>query len=224
MYRFQGLVEELFVNHLLVPPAHDQQALAIHQRILRQLLQRLVQRKHLGDLRRELMQAIDDLVPPLRQRDLVFRQLQGHHDERDVLRRVRLARCRFSRRALTSTRYNTHLGRSHTDFRTSVDVDTAVGLTGHGASDGVHDTDAERTTLQAVPHGQDRVGRLAGLGDEHADVVTEDRCLAIQEIGGQLDGYGDLRQFLKDSSCLSHCIVSPAVQGRLERRLTATAE
>lgn len=79
-----------------------------------------------------------------------------------------------------------YLGGCDTDFRTSVDVDTAVRLTRDGASDSVGDTDTESTTLEAVSHGEDSVGSLSRLRDEDADVVPEDRSLAIQEVTCQL--------------------------------------
>jgi hypothetical protein len=77
-----------------------------------------------------------------------------------------------------------------------------VGLAGDGGSDSVGDSDAESTTLEAVSHGQDSIGGLSGLGDEDANIVTEDGSLAIQEITGQFGRDWDLGQLLKDRARL----------------------
>lgn len=42
------------------------------------------------------METIDDLVATFGQGDAIFRQLKSHHDERNVLGRVRLMTTQFS--------------------------------------------------------------------------------------------------------------------------------
>ena len=46
----------------------------------------------------------------------------------------------------------------------------------------------------------ERIGGLTRLGDEDAGVVTEDRCLSIEEVRGKLDRDGDLGQLLEDTT------------------------
>ena len=98
----------------------------------------------------------------------------------------------------TSKQHGTDLSRRDTNFGASVDVDTAVGLTRDRRTDSVDDTDAERTSLQAVAESKDRVGSLTTLADEHTDIVTEDRRLPVKEVRGKLNGDGDLCELLED--------------------------
>jgi hypothetical protein len=49
-------------------------------------------------------------------------------------------------------------------------------------SDGIDNTQAQRSTLETVSHGQDRVGRFTRLRDEDSDIVSEDGRAAVQEI------------------------------------------
>jgi len=74
----------------------------------------------------------------------------------------------------------TYFGRGN--FRAGVDVNTAVCFTRDGRTDSVDNTHAECATLQIIPHGQDRVGGLSDLTNEHADVIAENRCLPVQEV------------------------------------------
>ena len=142
-----------------------------------------------ADLTGELVQAVDDGVPARRHRQAVLRELNRHHDERDVLRSV-------------------GLGRGDTNLRAGVDVDTAVRLARDGRTDDVDDTDVERAALEAVAHREDRVGRLSRLRNKDANVVTEDRGLAVEEVGSQLDRDRNLRQLLKDRAGLIEGMVS----------------
>lgn len=121
----------------------------------------LVRTEDLVDLGRKLVKAVDDLVPALCEGYAILRQLKSHHNKCDILRGIRLWGP-----ALASDldpkdnvgRVFTHLGGRDTDFRTSVDVDTAVSLSRDGTSDSVDDTDAESTALKAITHSEDCVG------------------------------------------------------------------
>ena len=92
------------------------------------------------------------------------------------------------------------LGGGDTDLGTGVDVNTAVGEERDGRTDSVDDTNSQSTTLQAVAESTEGVGSLTGLRNEHAGVVTEDWCLTVKEVGGQLDGNGDLGKLLEDTT------------------------
>lgn len=81
---------------------------------------------------------------------------------------------------------------------------TTVGLTGDCASDDVYDTDVEGTTLETVPHGEDGVGGLSGLGDKDTDVIPEDGRLAVEEVRCQFDRDRDFGEFLEDGAGLCH--------------------
>ena len=77
---------------------------------------------------------------------------------------------------------------------------TAVGEKRDGRTDNVDDTHGQGTTLQAVAESHQRVSGLTGLRNENAGIVTEDRGLAIQEVGGKLDADGDLSQLLENTT------------------------
>ena len=51
------------------------------------------------------------------------------------------------------------------------------------------------------PQSHKSIGRLPGLGDEEAHVVTEDWSVAVQEVRGQVHHDGQLRQFLQELPC-----------------------
>lgn len=50
-------------------------------------------------------------------------------------------------------------------------------------ADSVDDTQTQGTTLQAVSHGEDGVGGLTRLRDKDGNVVAEDGCSAVKEVG-----------------------------------------
>ena len=50
-------------------------------------------------------------------------------------------------------------------------------------ADGINDTQTQGTALQAVSHGEDGVGGLTRLRDKDGDVVAEDGCSAVKEVG-----------------------------------------
>lgn len=121
-----------------------------------------------------------------------------------------------------NSRRKTHLSGSDTNFRTSVDVDTAVGLTRDGRADSVDDTHAECTTLQAIPHRQDGIGGLTALADEHTDIITENGGLPVEEVRSKLNTRGDLRQLLEDRTSGNARVV--ARSARAEHDAAATAD
>lgn len=153
---------------VLVAATHDEQRALLAQRRICERLVLAVVLEDLLDLAGELVEAVDDGVATGRERDAVLRELDRHHDERNVLRRV-------------------GLGRRDTDLGACVDVYAAVRLARDGGANHVDDSDVERAALEAVAHGEDRVGRLAGLRDEDAHVVAEDGRLAVEEVGRELD-------------------------------------
>jgi hypothetical protein len=200
------LQRRLEAGRVLISSSHDQQRPLLAQRRLRQRLELLVVQQDLLDLTRQLVQSVDDGVPPDRERDAVLRQLNRPHDESNVLRRV-------------------GLGRRDTDFRSGVDVDTAVRFTRDGRTDDVDDSDVERAALEAVAHGEDRVGRFARLRDKDADIVAEDGRLAIEEVGSELNRDRDLGQLLEDRAGLPGRETSAFALGApARRRLTAKHE
>lgn len=129
------------------------------------------------------MQTIDNLLTSSFLGYRVIRELEGDHDERNVLRSV----C---------------LGGGDTDFRTSVDVDTAVSFSRQRRTNGVDDTETQGASLQTVSHGENGVGSFTRLGNEDGNIISEDGCPSIQKVRGQLDSDRDLCQFFKDGSDL----------------------
>lgn len=102
----------------------------------------------------------------------------------------------------------THLGRRNTNFRTGIDVNTAVSFARKCGSDSVDNTDAKGSALHAVTKSEDGIRRLTTLAEEDNDIITEDRSFAIQGIRSELDANEDLSQLLEDG-----------VQARSDRRL-----
>lgn len=156
----------------------EQQKRLLVLKLLGELLDAAIELKNLLELLRDLTKTLHNLNPAVLLAVTVLGERQGEHDHADELRGV-------------------GLGGSDTNFGTSVDVDTAVGHHGDGGTDNVDNTNGQSTTLQAVAESHERVGSLTGLGDEDASVVTEDGSLTIEEVGGQLDGNGDLGQLLE---------------------------
>ena len=79
-------------------------------------------------------------------------------------------------------------------------MNAAVCFTRDGRTDGVDNTHAERATFETVPHRQDRVSSLSALADEHANIITENWSLPVQEVRSQLDADRYFCQLLKDGS------------------------
>lgn len=50
-------------------------------------------------------------------------------------------------------------------------------------ADSVDHTETESTPLEAVSHGEDRVGSLSRLRDENRDIVSEDGRSSVEEVG-----------------------------------------
>jgi hypothetical protein len=79
-------------------------------------------------------------------------------------------------------------------------MNTAVRLARDRTSNRIPNANAKGTPLQAVPHRQDSIGGLSTLAQEHANVISEDGRLPIQEIACQFNGDGDLGEFFKDGT------------------------
>lgn len=164
---------------MLVTSSHDQQRPLLSKGSISQRLVLPIVLQDLFNLPGQVVQAIDDGVPPRGEGDPVFRELNRHHDQSDVLRSVGFSR-------------------SDTDLRSGVDVDTAVRFTRDSRSDNVDDSDVESSAFEAVAHREDRVGSFSRLGNENAHVVSEDGSSSIEEVGGELDRDGNLGKFFKD--------------------------
>lgn len=80
----------LFRKDSLVSSSHDQQALLLRQGIPRKLLKSLVLLENPRDLGRQVVKTIDDRPTSLLLGESVVRELDGHHDESDVLGSVGL--------------------------------------------------------------------------------------------------------------------------------------
>ena len=160
--------------------AEKQQGLLVLEPLAK-LLDGLVELEHLLELVGDLGETLDDLLPPLLLGCTVLTEREREHDHADELRGV-------------------GLGGGNTDLRTSVDVHTAVGEERDGGTDSVDDTDSQGTALQAVAESTQGIGSLTRLRDKDAGVVTEDGCLTVKEIGGQLNGNRDFSELLKDTT------------------------
>lgn len=167
---------------MLVTTTHDEE-----RRLLREdrgeSLVVSVGEEDLADLTWELVKSVDDGVSSSGHRKAVLSELNGHHGESDVLRSV-------------------GLGRSDSDFRSSVDVNSAMRFSRDGRTDDVDDTDVEGTTFETVSHGEDSVGSFSRLRNENADIVSEDGGFAVEEIGGEFDRDGDFGELFEDGTSL----------------------
>lgn len=81
-------------------------------------------------------------------------------------------------------------------------MNAAMRLARDGTADSIDNTHTKSTTLEAITHGQDGIGGFTGLRYEDADIVAEDRGLAIKEVGGKFDRNWDFCKFLEDGSGL----------------------
>lgn len=177
-----ALTPLLTPSHLpltLVSTPHNQQAL-LARHILGQRLEMRILIEHLFNLTGDIVQTVDNLLTTSRLADRVVRKLNRHHDECNVLRRVRL-------------------GRGDTNLGTGIDVDTRVSLAregrldvscvihlGNGYSthtDSIDNTQAQSTTLQAVTHGENSIGSLTRLRDKNGDIISEHGRTAVQKVG-----------------------------------------
>lgn len=189
---FLDLQGTLEAGRVLISTTHEKQGLVVTND-LGQLLDIAVKVKDSLDLTGQSVQAVDDLTSPLCEGDTIFGKLQSNHEQGDVLRGVRL-------------------GRSNTDFGSSIDVDTAVSLAGESGTNSVDNTNAEGTTLNAVPQGQDGVSSFTTLADEEADIVPENGGLAIQEITREFNSDRDFSQLLKDGASCDTGVVAGAAR------------
>jgi len=81
---------EQILSNSLVSSTHNQQALLLRQRIPRQLLKSLVLLQNPRDLGGQVVEPVDDGPTSLLLGESVVRELDGHHDEGDVLGSVGL--------------------------------------------------------------------------------------------------------------------------------------
>jgi hypothetical protein len=100
------------------------------------------------------------------------------------------------------TEINFHLGGSNSDFRASVDMDTAVTFARDRGTDSVSNTNAKGTTFQTVSHGKDGIGSFTRLGYKDADIVTENGSLSIQKVRSKLNLGRNFGQLFKNCTCL----------------------
>lgn len=158
--------------------SHDEQRLFLVD-LLGDGVNLVVELQNFTDEVWQIVESINDFLASLVHRDTIVRQSESKHEKREDLRCV-------------------GLGRGNSNFRSGVDVDSAVRLAADRRSDGVGDSDGEGSAWFAVSQSHQSVGGLSTLRDEQTDVVTEDWCLTIQEIRGELDDDGKLGQLLKD--------------------------
>ena len=187
---------------VLSTTTQEQHALLVLELALAELLDALIHLENLLELLRHLAQALHNLQTALVLARAVLGQAQREHDHAHELRRVRL-------------------GGRDADLRASVDVHTAVRHQRDGGAHDVDDTNGQGAALQAVAESHERVGRLAGLGDEDDGVVAEDRRLAVEEVGGQLHRDGDVGQLL-EAPAYRHARVEARAAGNEDQAAAAT--
>ena len=164
----------------LATTSEKEKRLLVHE-VLAELLDGRVEVKDGLDLSRDVGETLHDLLTTSLLGGTVLAQGKSEHDHGNELRSV-------------------GLGGGNTDLRASVDVDTTVGEERDGRTDNVDNTNGQSTALQAVSESHERVSGLTRLRDEDTGVVTEDGGLSVKEIGGQLNGDGDLSKLLKDTT------------------------
>lgn len=80
----------LQTGRVLVTTTHDQEGCLLAKGAGGELFEAGVHGEDLLDLSREFVQSVDDLVPSLGHRDPVLGELDGYHDQGNVLRGVGL--------------------------------------------------------------------------------------------------------------------------------------
>lgn len=161
--------------------AEQQQRLLVLEGLLAKLLDEAVLLENLLDLAGDGTKTLHDFLTTGLLGGAVLAKRQREHDHGDELGGV-------------------GLGRGDTDLRASVDVDTTVGEEGDGRTDNVDNTNSQGTALQTVSESHQRVSSLTRLRDKDAGVITEDRCLTVEEIRCQLDSDGNFSKLLKDTT------------------------
>jgi hypothetical protein len=165
----------------LMATTKEQHRLLALEEFLAHLFDGLAEFEDFFELVADFSKTFDDFFASLGLGGPVFAQRQSKHDHGHELRGVRL-------------------GRSDTDFRTSIDVYTAVGQERDGRANNVDNTNGQCTTLQAVAQRHERIGSLARLRHEDTSIVTEDGGLSVEEVGGQLHGDGDVGKLLEGTT------------------------
>ena len=77
---------------------------------------------------------------------------------------------------------------------------TTVRIARNSRAHSVHDTDAKCTPLKAVPQCKNSISCFTRLGEEHADIITEDGRLTVQKVACKLDAHRNLGELLEDST------------------------
>lgn len=96
----------------------------------------------------------------------------------------------------------THLSRSHTDFWTSIDMNTTMSFSGNGGTDSVYDSQTQRPTFQTITQSQNGVCSFSRLRNENTNVISENRSLTIQKVRSQFDRDWNFCQFFEDGTSL----------------------
>ena len=78
------------------------------------------------------------------------------------------------------------LGGCHGDFRTGLDVDNVVCLSGNGGSYYIDNGKCRNTLFLDLPECGKAVRRLSGLGDDYAERTLWNRKIPVAELGCQL--------------------------------------
>ena len=87
---FLDLERTLKTSGILESTSHDKQRARDLESLRGELLEALILVEHSGDLLREGMKTGDNLVAAFGERDTIFRELECHHNECDILRRIGL--------------------------------------------------------------------------------------------------------------------------------------
>ena len=163
---------------VVVPAAEHQQALLILQ-IRREREHLRVELERRANRLGEAEERLHDFLAPSRAGDGILGEREREEDHGDDLAGVRL-------------------GGRDANLRARVDVDTAVGAARDGRADGVDDADAESASFLGVLHSLEGIRRLTRLGDEDAGVIPEEGALAVEDVGGELEGDGEFGELLHE--------------------------
>ena len=98
-------------------------------------------------------------------------------------------------------REDDHLGREgfgarDPDLGPGVEVDSAIGLAGDGAADGIDNSQGGVTSAPGLAQRSQRIGRFARLAEHEDKRAIVERGVAIAELAGVLDLNGQVRQAL----------------------------
>lgn len=175
----------------IIPASSHEQQRLFQVQLFRQFQNLIVQLKNLIDLIGQHSQTLDDFTAPRLHRYAILAHDQCKHDKRYDLTSVCLGRC-------------------HANFRSCVDVHTAMTFSANTAAHCIGDSNDQGPVVLAVAQSQKRVRSLARLWNKKTHVISENGRASVQKITGQLNHDRQFSEFLQDLASSNNTVVTCA--------------